>query len=77
MIILKCAADVDFLIWDKRSNSFAVAIELDGKSHNGERMQKSDSFKDKLYPDVGLELVRIKVGSDFEKEITEIFQKLN
>lgn len=67
---------VDYLIWDTQKNAFAVAIELDGKSHNSERMQKSDSFKDNLYPAIGLELVRVKVGTDFSQEVSQILQKL-
>jgi len=67
---------VDFLIWDTQKSSIAVAIELDGKSHNSERMQKSDSFKDELYPAVGLELIRVKVGNDFVGEIQRILQNL-
>ncbi len=67
---------IDFLIYDKQKNSIAVAIELDGNSHNGDRMKKSDDFKDRLYPAIGLELVRVKVGTDFSSEIAGILKKL-
>jgi hypothetical protein len=59
---------VDFLIWDLVESKIVLAIELDGKSHNGATMTKSDSFKDDLYETVGLRLERVKVGSSFEEE---------
>lgn len=67
---------VDFLIYDTKNQIPVLAIELDGNSHNSERMQKSDDFKNKLYPALGLELVRVKVGSVFETEIATIVAKL-
>ncbi len=67
---------VDFLIYDTQKSSIAIAVELDGNSHNSERMKKSDDFKDKLYPAVGLELIRVQVGSDFAGEIQRIIQNL-
>lgn len=70
------AKHVDFLIWDKQKNIIVVAIELDGKSHSSEKMMKSDTFKNKLYPSIGLELVRVRVGTDFESEIRTILQRL-
>jgi len=59
---------VDFLIWDLVESKIVLAIELDGKSHNGATMKKSDSFKDEMYEAVGLRLERVKVGSSFEEE---------
>jgi very-short-patch-repair endonuclease len=59
---------VDFLIWDLVESKIVLAIELDGKSHNGATIKKSDSFKDEMYEAVGLQLERVKVGSSFEEE---------
>jgi len=67
---------VDFLIYDTQKSLIAVAIELDGNSHNSERAQKSDDFKNRLYSSIGLELVRVKVGTDFATEISQILEKL-
>jgi len=67
---------VDFLIYNIQTDSIAAAIELDGKSHEGNGMQKSDDFKDKLYPVIGVTLTRIKVGSDFSQEINNLLREL-
>jgi hypothetical protein len=63
---------VDFLIWDLVGRKIAFAIELDGNSHNGQKAQETDSFKDDVYETINLELIRVRVGSDFVTEITEI-----
>lgn len=63
---------IDFLIYDTQKHVPVLAIELDGNSHNSQRMQKSDDLKNRLYPAVGLELVRVKVGTDFATEIAGI-----
>jgi len=67
---------IDFLIYDIQKSSLITAIELDGKSHNSERMQKSDDFKDKLYPTIGLNLVRVKVGTNFAVEVQSILTRI-
>jgi hypothetical protein len=67
---------VDFLVYDIIKGSIAVAIELDGNSHTSERAQKNDDFKNRLYLTLGLELVRVKVGSDFNSEVSAILQKI-
>lgn len=67
---------VDFLIYDYQTAEAALAIELDGNSHNNKTIKKSDSFKDKLYPAVGLELVRVRVGTNFATEVDSIISKL-
>lgn len=61
---------VDFLIWDVQNNKIALAIEIDGKSHNSEKMQVRDEFIDKLYKRVGISLKRVVVGADFSAVIT-------
>lgn len=70
------AKHVDFLIWNTQKNRIAIAIELDGNSHNSQKMQKSDDFKNKVYPSIGLELVRVRVGTDFAVEISSILSRL-
>lgn len=67
---------VDYLIWDLDESKVVLAIELDGKSHNLSVISKSDSFKDSMYEAVGLELIRIRVGSSFEEETKMIVEKL-
>jgi hypothetical protein len=63
---------VDFLIWDLVESKIVLAIELDGKSHNGSATTKSDVFKDEMYETVGLRLERVRVGSSFEEEAVRI-----
>lgn len=67
---------VDFVIWDNQGGKLAMAIELDGNSHNGDRAKKADDFKDEVFKIVGLEIVRVRVGSDFAAEIEKICQRL-
>lgn len=45
--------------------------------HNGSVTSKSDSFKDGMYEAVGLQLIRVRVGSSFEEESKMISQVLN
>ncbi len=67
---------VDFLIWDVEQNKITLAIELDGNSHNSEKMQRRDEFVDQLYERIGVKLARVRVSSDFEVIASEITQKL-
>ncbi len=59
---------VDFLIWDLVESKIVLAIELDGKSHNGSATTKNDIFKDKMYETIGLRMERVRVGNSFEEE---------
>jgi very-short-patch-repair endonuclease len=57
-------------------SKIVLAIELDGKSHNGATMTKSDSFKKEMYETVGLRLERVRVGSSFEEESKRLVEVL-
>ncbi len=63
---------VDFLVWDMVESKVALVIELDGKSHNSEKMIERDDFVNKLYEQVGIKLVRVNVGTDFKQEVGKI-----
>lgn len=67
---------VDFLIWDMQQNKIALAIELDGRSHNSEKMRERDAFVGELYSQVGVELERVQVGSNFTQSISRIIYRL-
>lgn len=56
---------VDFLVWDAQNNKIALAIELDGKSHDSEKMRERDAFVNKLYERIGVRLERVDVGDGF------------
>lgn len=63
---------VDFLVWDIVNGKVALAIELDGKSHQNKNAQERDEFKNKLYEHIEVPLERIRVGTDFAAEIKRI-----
>lgn len=63
---------VDFLVWDVQDGKVALVIELDGKSHQSEKMIDRDDFVNKLYEKVGIKLIRVAVGTDFKKETEKI-----
>ncbi len=63
---------IDFLIWNIEQSKVVLAIELDGKSHESEKMIERDEFIKKLYETVGLKLERVKVGEDFNSRAQEI-----
>lgn len=63
---------IDFLIWDIKRGKLSLAIELDGASHRSDRVRERDERKDRLYEAVGLPLVRVQVGSDFNTEVQNI-----
>lgn len=69
---------VDFLVWDLVESKVVLAIELDGKSHEskGKFVPKNDYFKDGLFEKVGLVLVRVKVGTNFEEQSKSIAERL-
>jgi len=63
---------VDFLVCDRATTKPLLAIELDGKSHNGAQRQKRDDFVDELYKAIGLPIEHIHVGGNF----LELSQKI-
>lgn len=67
---------IDFLIWDIEQSKVVLAIELDGKSHESEKMIARDEFIEKLYETVGLMLERVKVGEDFNSRVKELTRTL-
>lgn len=67
---------VDFLVWDVQQNKIALAIELDGKSHNSAKMQARDEFVNKLYERVDIRLERVSVGNDFLTESQRVSKLL-
>lgn len=58
---------VDFLICDRATTQPLIAVELDGKSHQGESRQERDRFVDELYKTIGLPIRHISVGSNFSE----------
>ena len=63
---------VDFLVCDRATTKPLLAIELDGKSHNGAQRKKRDDFVDELYNAISLPIEHIPVGGNF----SELSQKI-
>ncbi|MCF6274785.1 MAG: DUF2726 domain-containing protein [Robiginitomaculum sp.] len=55
---------VDFVLCDN-AGRFLCAVELDGSSHKGDEAQMVDEFKDAIFKNAGILLVRINTGDDF------------
>jgi hypothetical protein len=68
---------VDFLICDLKTTRPLLAIELDGSSHYNSRRIDRDEKMDKIYRDIDLKLIHIKVGSSFKEEVADIKNFLN
>ena len=59
---------VDFLVCDRESMHPLYAIELDDISPLSEKAAKHDDFKDRLFAQAGLKLVRVQAKRDYSKE---------
>ncbi|MCL2860287.1 MAG: DUF2726 domain-containing protein [Oscillospiraceae bacterium] len=68
---------VDFLICDKSNCKIRFCIELDDYTHNREKQIQNDNFKNTLFNEIGIKLLRIKVSNfynveELQKQIEEI-----
>ena len=63
----------DFVICDKSSKVILV-VELDDKSHSGQKAQKSDTFKDELFKAIGIRCIRHEAKRSYNVE--EVKRKL-
>ncbi|MBL4854856.1 MAG: DUF2726 domain-containing protein [Robiginitomaculum sp.] len=57
---------VDFIICDGRGRVI-YAIELDGRSHLDDEAKMVDGFKDAIFQHAGINLLRTKTGTDFNR----------
>lgn len=67
---------VDFILCDANSLQILAAIELDDPSHHTTKAQKTDKFKNELFEAIGIRLLRIKTGTDFQCEINKIIDEI-
>jgi very-short-patch-repair endonuclease len=51
---------VDFVLFDKSTLNPAIAIELDGSSHNSFSRQERDSFVDQVFSTAGVPLIHVR-----------------
>lgn len=66
---------LDFVIIDG-GGAPLLAIELDGRAHQGRDQNIADDVKTKLCADAGLELIRISTGDDINSAVRQIFKCL-
>lgn len=59
---------IDFLLCDKSNCKIRLAIELDDYTHNKNKTIKNDNFKNELFKQTNLPLIRIKVNNTYNLE---------
>ena len=64
---------VDFLLIDPVTFEPKIAIELNGKSHDTQKMRDRDLLVRNVYEAVGIEFREVIVGSDYKKIIPQTF----
>ena len=67
---------IDFLICDNSLN-ILCGIELDDKTHNTQKAQTTDNFKDNAFKAIGIPLHRVKTSSNYADEITKIINSFS
>lgn len=65
---------LDFVLVDPDTFYVKLAIELDDNSHDNQKSQQTDEFKNKLLDKIGLPLIRTRDTADIEKRIYEALQ---
>ena len=66
---------IDFLLCDKSNCKIRLAIELDDYSHNTNKALKNDNFKNEIFKQTNLPLIRIKVNNIYN--IEELKEKID
>ena len=63
---------VDFLICDSKMN-IRLGVELDDKPHDLKEPTKIDTFKDNLFKQIGIPLLRVKTGTaeHYKQQLTQ------
>lgn len=59
---------IDFVVCDIRGKPL-LCIELDDKSHNNPKSHKNDLFKDDLFENLNIRLLRISVGWKYDLSV--------
>jgi hypothetical protein len=63
---------VDFLLCDPVTLRPQIAIEVNGKSHDTEKMITTDSFVGKVYESAGIKFLTFHVGENYSDKIREL-----
>lgn len=67
---------VDFILCDENTLQILGAVELDDPSHYSAKAQEIDNFKDELFEAVGIKLLRVKPGADFQTAVDDIISEV-
>ena len=59
---------IDFLLCDKSNCKIRLAIELDDYTHNKKQAIANDNFKNEIFKQTNLPLIRIKVNNKYNFE---------
>ncbi len=69
---------IDYTIVNNRNCKIVACLELDDYSHNRENVKRNDEFKNEIFKQVNIPLIRIKVQSNYNmKEIKEKLIEIN
>lgn len=63
---------LDFLLCDPETLRPVVAVELNGRSHESEKMKQRDAFIAKLYESTSLKFVTVQTTENFSISIQDI-----
>lgn len=68
---------IDFVLCDAQTMAVVAAVELDDKSHQGEKAKERDAVKDKACAAAGLPLLRFKAERSYDPaKVAERLAKL-
>ena len=68
---------IDYTIVNNKNCKIIACIELDDYTHNRESVKKNDEFKDLIFKQTNIPLLRIRVSNDYNlEEIEKILQDL-
>lgn len=68
---------VDYTIVNNKNCKIIACIELDDYTHNRERVKKNDEFKNLIFKQTNIPLLRVKVNNNYNlEEIKRILQKI-
>ncbi len=66
---------VDYVICDG-AGAVLCALELDGTSHRNGEAEMVDGFKDAIFKNAGLRLLRIHTGANFDEFAQKLWQRI-
>lgn len=65
---------IDFVVFDPQTGNVDYVIELDDSSHQTPKKQQEDQFKNMIFAQIGIILIRVKAKQRYD--YIEIYQEL-